>query len=217
MSLENYESQKVSIQPFLARHTPLGHVPQAAWALTTADTECGKDGNGRQPAQRPRSASAWVPPAPAAPRASPAPPAGAWPLARGLEVSSGAAPRARPRRGLTGGGAATDPRPNRCGAPLTSAAALLGSRYARRPGRAATPTPFPVPFRPRCPALPRPAAAASAASRDRAAPAAPAVLALLAVGIQTPPFSPVRAPDWTDQRRGGTPPSTLKGTSLGEY
>lgn len=39
MSLENHQSQKDSIQPFLSRHTPLGHVLQAGLALTTADTE----------------------------------------------------------------------------------------------------------------------------------------------------------------------------------
>lgn len=60
MSLENYQSQKDSIQPFLSRHTPLGHVLQAGLALITADTECGKDGNGRRtvrkapPGVRPR-------------------------------------------------------------------------------------------------------------------------------------------------------------------
>lgn len=58
--------------------------------------------------------------------------------------------------------------------------------------------PFSVPLRPRCPALPRPAAA-SAASRDRAAPAAPAVLALLAAWIQAPPYISLDASDWTDQ------------------
>lgn len=119
--------KKDSLQPFLSCLTPLVRVHRAGLALTTADTECGKDGNGGQSAKRPRSASAWDSPASAALGASRAPPAGAWPLARGLEVSSGAAPRTRPRRGLTGVGAATDPCPNRRGTPLTSAAARLGS------------------------------------------------------------------------------------------
>lgn len=120
--------KKDSMQPFLSRLTPLVRVHRSGLALTTAVTECGEDGNGRQEsAKRPMSASAWDSSAPAALRASRAPPAGAWPPARGLEVSSGAAPRARPQRGLTGVGAATDPCPNRRGAPLTSAAVRLGS------------------------------------------------------------------------------------------
>lgn len=145
MSLENYQSQKDSIQPFLSRHTPLGHILQARLGSHHRGHRVweGRKWKADSPQSAPRSASAWVPPAPTAPQASPAPPAGSWPLSRGLEVSSGASPRARPRRGLTGVSAVTDPRPNRRGVSLTSAAARLGFRYARRPGRAATPTPFP--------------------------------------------------------------------------
>lgn len=68
MSLENYQSQKDSIQLFLSRHTPLGHVLQAGLAFTTADTECGKDGNGRRtvrkapPGVRPRGSRPLRPP-----------------------------------------------------------------------------------------------------------------------------------------------------------
>lgn len=87
---------------------------------------------------------------------------------------------------------------------------------AARPGCDSDPFPFRS-SRAHCPALPRPAAAASAASQDRAAPAAPAVFFPLAAGIKAPPSNPFRSPDWADRSRGSTPPSTLKGTTLGEY
>ncbi|XP_040610174.1 translation initiation factor IF-2-like [Mesocricetus auratus] len=156
------------------------------------------EGRKRESAKHPRSKSAWVRPAPATPRASPAPPAGAWLLARGLEVSSGAAPCAPPRRGLTGVGAATDPRPNRRGAPLTSIAARLGSRYARRLGPAATPTP---------------SRSAPAAQAARPCPDPPRPL-LPPAQTAPPPPRPLCSPHWLPASRPR--PSTPSAPRIGQ-